>query len=69
MVNLAEIARQRGELARAAAFLEQALGSARAHQASWDIAIITTLLGHLACQQQNYPLAKDSHLAGLQHRT
>ena len=65
MVNLAEIARQRGELARAAAFLEQALGSARAHQASWDVAIITTLLGHLACQQQNYPLAKDSYRAGL----
>jgi predicted ATPase/DNA-binding XRE family transcriptional regulator len=57
-VHLAEIARGRGDLGNAADLLEQALASARAHQIGWDIAIIATLLGHLARQQQNFPLAK-----------
>lgn len=66
MVHLAEIARQRGELVRAAGLLEQALGSARSLQIGWDVAIITTLLGHLASQQRNYPLAKASYRESLQ---
>jgi predicted ATPase/DNA-binding XRE family transcriptional regulator len=66
IVHLAEIARQRNDLAHAAGLLERALASARAHQVGWDIAIITTLLGHLASQQRNYPLAKASYREGLQ---
>jgi predicted ATPase/DNA-binding XRE family transcriptional regulator len=66
MVHLAEIARGRNDLTRAAGLLEQALASARTHQIGWDVAIITTLLGHLARQQRNYPLAKASYREGLQ---
>jgi predicted ATPase/DNA-binding XRE family transcriptional regulator len=65
-VHLAEIARRRNDLTRAAGLLEQALASARAHRIGWDVAIITTLLGHLARQQRNYPLAKASYREGLQ---
>jgi predicted ATPase/DNA-binding XRE family transcriptional regulator len=66
LVHLAEIARQRGKLDRAAGLLEGALESARAGVIGWDVAIITTLLGHLASQQRNYPLAKDSYRESLQ---
>jgi uncharacterized protein HemY len=48
----------RGDIARATALLEEALASAQAIGMTWDIPIITSLLGHLARQQQNYPLAK-----------
>ena len=47
-----------GDAARATALLEEALVNAQALGITWDIPIMTTLLGHLACQQQNYPLAK-----------
>lgn len=66
LVHLAENARQSGELARAAGLLERALGSARAHQMGWDVAMITTLVGLLASQQRNYPLARDSYRESLQ---
>ena len=58
LVYLADVARMRGDVARATALLEEALASAQAIGMTWDIPIITTLLGHLARQQQNYPLAK-----------
>ena len=65
MMLLAEIARGRGELARAAGMLEQALASAQDSGSGWDIAIITILLGHLASQQRNFPLAKARYREGL----
>jgi len=58
LVHLAELARMRGDVARATALLEEALASAQAIGMTWDIAMITTLLGHLARQQQHYTVAK-----------
>jgi len=48
----------RGDMARATALLEEAQALAQAMGMTWDIPIFMTLLGHLARQQQNYPLAK-----------
>jgi tetratricopeptide (TPR) repeat protein len=56
--HLAELAQARGDFAGAGALLEEALASAQAVGMTWDIPIIMTLLGHLACQQQQYTLAK-----------
>jgi len=56
--HLAELARMRGDVTRATALSEEALARAQATGITWDIPIIVTLLGHLACQQQNYALAK-----------
>ena len=56
--GLADVARMQGDAARATALLEEALANAQAIGITWDIPIITTMLGHLARQQQNYPLAK-----------
>ncbi|MDQ6660332.1 MAG: helix-turn-helix domain-containing protein [Chloroflexota bacterium] len=56
--GLANLARMRGDVAHATALLEEALVSVQAMGMTWDIPIITTLLGHLACQQQNYTMAK-----------
>ncbi len=58
LVHLAELAGIQGDVARATELLEEALASAQATGMTWDIPMITTLLGHLACQQQNYALAK-----------
>jgi hypothetical protein len=58
LAHLGELAKIRGDVARATALLEEARASAQVIGMTWDIAIITTLLGHLSCQQQNYPLAK-----------
>src|SRR3989440_3162013 len=55
---LGGLAGLRGDAARATALLEEALANAQALGITWDIPIMTTLLGHLARQQQNYPLAK-----------
>ncbi len=55
--NLAELARMRGDLARATALYEEALAVVRAMGMTFGVALITTLLGHLAYQQQNYALA------------
>jgi predicted ATPase/DNA-binding XRE family transcriptional regulator len=57
-VHLAELARMRGDVTRATALSEEALARAQAIGITWDIPIIMTLLGHLACQQQNYTVAK-----------
>jgi len=56
--HLAELALARGDFAGAGALLEEALASAQAVGMTWDIPLIMTLLGHLACQQQQYKLAK-----------
>jgi len=56
--NLAELARMRGDLVRATALYEEALAVVRVMGMTFGVALITTLLGHLAYQQQNYALAK-----------
>jgi predicted ATPase/transcriptional regulator with XRE-family HTH domain len=61
----AELARARGELPRAEALLSEALTSAQTYESGWDTAVITTLLGHLAFQQQDIPLAKVRYRDGL----
>ena len=58
LFGLADVVRMQGDAARATALLEEALANSQAIGITWDIPIITTMLGHLACQQQNYPLAK-----------
>jgi tetratricopeptide (TPR) repeat protein len=57
LVQLGELARQRGDAARAEALFTEGLTEARNSKAAWDEAIITTLLGHLAHQQQQYAVA------------
>jgi len=58
LLNLGELARKRGDVARATEFLEEALAGVRAIDMTWGIANILTLLGHLARQQQDYERAK-----------
>jgi non-specific serine/threonine protein kinase len=58
LLNLGELARKRGEFARATALLEEALARTRALDMTWGIANILTLLGHLARQEQDYKRAK-----------
>jgi tetratricopeptide (TPR) repeat protein len=58
LLNLGELARKRGEVARATEFLEEALADVRAIDMTWGIANILTLLGHVARQQQDYERAK-----------
>jgi len=65
LFGLADLARMRGEVAHGTALLEEALASAQASGMTWDIANIMTLLGHLACQQQHYALAKTRYREAL----
>jgi tetratricopeptide (TPR) repeat protein len=58
LLNLGEIARKRGDFARASALLEEALATVRANEMTWGIANILTMLGHLARGQQEYARAK-----------
>ena len=58
MSHLSDVASMRGELERATALLEEALDNARVSGMTWDIPIMTAMLGNLACQQQRYDLAK-----------
>jgi predicted ATPase/DNA-binding XRE family transcriptional regulator len=58
LLNLGELARKRGDVARATEFLEEALADVRAIDMTWGIANNLTLLGHLARQQQDYERAK-----------
>jgi predicted ATPase/DNA-binding XRE family transcriptional regulator len=58
LLNLGELARRRGDVARASEFLEEALADVRAIDMTWGIANILTLLGHLARQKQDYARAK-----------
>jgi tetratricopeptide (TPR) repeat protein len=61
LVELGELARQRGDTARAESLLTEGLAEARASKAAWDEAVITTLLGHLARQQQRYDAARQRY--------
>ncbi len=56
--NRAELARMQGDVVQATALFEEALSGVQSIGMTWAIAGITTLLGHLACQLQNYTLAK-----------
>jgi len=58
LLNLGELARKRGDVARATECLEEALADVRARDMTWGIANILTLLGHLARGQQDYEGAK-----------
>jgi len=63
--NLAELARMRGDLRRATALYEEALAIVQAIGMTFGVALITTLLGHLASQQHNYALAKSRYRESL----
>jgi tetratricopeptide (TPR) repeat protein len=56
--HLSDVASMRGDLEHATALLEVALANARVSGMTWDIPIMTAMLGHLARQQQRYDLAK-----------
>jgi predicted ATPase/DNA-binding XRE family transcriptional regulator len=58
LLNLGELARKRGDVARATECLEEALADVRARDMTWGIANILTLLGHVARGQQDYERAK-----------
>jgi predicted ATPase/DNA-binding XRE family transcriptional regulator len=57
-LNLAEMARKRGDVVRATELLEENLAYVRAIDMTWGIANNLTLLGHLARGQQDYECAK-----------
>ncbi|HLZ23699.1 MAG TPA: hypothetical protein VKQ30_16435, partial [Ktedonobacterales bacterium] len=61
LVQLGELAGQQGDTARAESLLSEGLDEARASKAAWDEAVITTLLGHLAHQQQHYAVARQRY--------
>jgi tetratricopeptide (TPR) repeat protein len=63
--NLAELARMRGDLMRATALYKEALAIVQAIGITFGVALITTLLGHLASQQHNYALAKSRYRESL----
>lgn len=65
LVNLAELARAQGDAARAAPLLMEALAITRGSGETWDVAIVTTLLGHVARQQQHYAEALARYREGL----
>ena len=56
--HLSDVASMRGDVERATALLEEALANARVSGMTWDMPIMTAMLGNLACQQQRYDLAK-----------
>jgi predicted ATPase len=58
LMNLASIAIARRDFSRAQALLEGRLEQARAVQMVWGIANISTMLGHIAREQQQYTLAR-----------
>jgi len=56
--NLARIARAQGDLARARHLLEESLVQCRSNHFSWGVASVSTLLGHIARDQQQHDLAR-----------
>jgi len=58
LILLGDLARMQGDAGHATALLEEALAGVQASGMAWDIPMIISQLGHLACQQQNYTLAK-----------
>jgi hypothetical protein len=65
LFGLADLARMRGDVTRATELLKEALNNARANGMTWDIATISTLLGHLARHQNNYQIAKSYYCQAL----
>ena len=65
--HLADLARMRSEVEHATALLEEALANAHVSGMTWDIPIMTTMLGQLARQQQCYDLAKARYREALVH--
>ena len=63
--NLAELARMQGDLDRAILLYEEALHAAQTQEMTFGVALIMTLLGHLARQMQNYSQAKARYQEGL----
>jgi predicted ATPase/DNA-binding XRE family transcriptional regulator len=63
--NLAELARMQGDLVRATTLYEEALAAVEARGMTFGVAMIRTMLGHLARQQQHYALAKARYREGL----
>jgi len=63
--NLAELAQMQGDTMRATMILEEALELSRTLGVAWIIAKNATMLGHLACQQHNYALAKKRYRESL----
>jgi tetratricopeptide (TPR) repeat protein len=62
---LGELARLRGDDARAVALFEEALAGARAAASTWDVAVIATHLGHLARERGRYDEARARYNEGL----
>src|SRR5436853_1518287 len=56
--HLSDVASMRGDLEQATALLEEALANARVSGVTWDIPIMTAMLGHPARLQQAYQLSK-----------
>ena len=63
--NLAELARMQGDLARATALYEESLAVTQAIGMTFGVALVMTMLGHVARQQQNFALAKARYREGL----
>ncbi|GHO56247.1 ATP-binding protein [Ktedonobacter robiniae] len=56
--NLAMIARAQGNLALAHQILEESLAYCRSEHFTWGVAHVSTMLGHVARDQQQYALAR-----------
>jgi predicted ATPase/transcriptional regulator with XRE-family HTH domain len=56
--HLGNLACRKGQLIYARDFLQQALAIARSAGMNWDVALTTTMLGHLSNQQQLFGLAR-----------
>lgn len=65
LFGLADLARMRGDVTRATELLTEALDNAKANGMTWDIATISTLLGHLGHHQNNYQVAKSYYRQAL----
>jgi hypothetical protein len=64
-MNLAAIAILQRDFARAQGLLEGQLERARAAQFDWGMANCLTMLGHIACEQQQYALARSRYRESL----
>lgn len=64
--NLAMIARAQGNLALARQMLEESLAHCRSNNFTWGVAYVSTMLGHVARDQQQYALARACYRESLQ---
>ncbi len=65
LMNLASIALAHRDFPRAQMLLEEGLEEARAEQMDWGIANASTMLGHIAREQQQYALARSRYRESL----